>query len=535
MVSEKAQGENLNGHVDREELLNKLIAQDPDRVETVTRKFAFDEDFVREVLGALLSRGDLMKHHHRLVKPDYFIDEAHQLIFRLARDHYDKYAGLPTKAYLMNSIKEELKGKEPAVVLYHTAELQVVLEYFKDIDLPVPVDEKLREFEETQEAHVGVMKIVAALKKGMSSADLDTLISGIVERRQAIRNAHLEDTRLCTLDELFEETEDEYHWLVTDRIPAGKLGLVAGPAKKGKTTSVLHTAIDVIFDGEALGQKAEPFHILYLDFENDTSYLKNVILEPAMKGRDWKELGRWLHVSNRQVRSEHLKLQPYVTAEYVSRLVGQYEGRVLVLIDSLRRAFGRTPGLKSNWEWDASIINSLLDPLGEFCHTSGHSTWVIHHHNNDGRASGSTDLIAVPDVIWDFGVVGDSTERVVKIGGRMPYIEPLHLSFEDGKYKYLGAGKDGANAKRENKAVAIMTRIVSRLAAGPLSVAEMTHDGIAGRDALYAACRVLKEQSVVADDKKKLHLAADWMSQWKRYCSSLGVKDSTPGVVQVEA
>ena len=146
------------------------------------------------------------------------------------------------------------------------------------------------------------------------------------------------------------------------------------------------------------------------------------------------------------------------------------------------------------------------------------------------RAYTERDIEIIREYFWR--KQNDGNDNAVR--ALQGYIEPLHLSFEDGKYRYLGAGKDGATARQENKAVVVMAKIVSRLADGPLSGVEMIDAGIAGKHTLYAACRVLKDQGVIVESGKKHALSTDWMGQWQRYCSSLGVKDGTAGVDQVE-
>lgn len=518
---------------DYQATLEGLVAQDPDKLQDPEdRRFLVDDDGQREVLGCLMRDLALVRKWSQFILPMHFVNEAHQVAYRCLTEFVAQHDTLPSKPQMRHAINKALGDRDS---LYYEGEFSTVWEYFRDTATTGSIDRMLYRFVDDGMMITGMYKVNDARMKGVAPEEMDWLVEELLlKNRRGLRQGS-SDNRLCTLDELFLETEQEYKWLVPNRIPAGKLMLVAGPGKKGKTTSLIHSFVDVVFNGKTLGEDAQPFNILYLDYENDTAYLKNIILGPVMQGRDWQELGKWLHISNRQVKTDHLKLQPHVTAEYLKELTGRYEGPVLVLVDSLRRAFGRTPGLKDNWEWSASVISGLLDPLSELAHKTGHTIAVIHHYNNDGRASGSTDLIAAPDVIWDFEVVRngsgqETNDRRIKISGRLPYIEPLLLTFENNVYRYLGAGKEAVAAKKEETTFTLMEKVVTALEAGPKSGAALTDKlAVTNKNDVYKCLNILSDRGVVKKGTKEHHLAADYMDAWRKLLISCGYRDGTPG------
>lgn len=510
--------------------IDELTAMNPDS-QAPQHRFVWPNERIREVLGAMLTDPSLTPCLS-FIKPDHFVDDSHKLIYRRLVAHVEQYKVLPTRAWLDAELNRELKERDEAVRLHYRGELSTIFEYYQNHPCVEAIRDSLQDFAIAHGTLGTLHKLADTVQKGKATHDVVTdLFRSQIDEIQRIKSAGTGANNACSLDELFSETETEYKWLVPNRIPAGKLMLIAGPSKRGKTTAVVQSYIELLYSGTMLGHSGEPFPFVYLDFENDTPYVKSMIIEPAMKGRDWTLLKEWFRMSNRQVTSTQRKLPEYITADYLRSLLAQYDRPTFVLIDSLRRAFGRTPGLKDNWEWSASAISSLLDPLGELSHLSGHTLSVIHHHNNDGRASGSTDLIAAPDVILDFQVVKsqsglETNDRRIKLSGRLPASSPLLLTFEDGVYRYLGEGDEGASVKDEELSVAMMTRMVALVdEKGPLSGTEMIEAlRPKNKNQLYKCANILKDQDVFCYQKKKYQLTPDYTSAWRKFQVKLGIK-----------
>ncbi|QEG27087.1 hypothetical protein GobsT_18400 [Gemmata obscuriglobus] len=529
---------------EKRKLIEELAKQDPDR-QPLDITITGTESFLREILGTLLTETDLAVKYHDKLTTEHWVAEHHKLIFKTLARHVEKYKKLPTKAYLENVLTQELDGKDEAVKLWHLGELNTLLEYHTDHPVPEQIDDHLRHFVFEQQSKVDLLRFMDARNnKKVSYEEQTQFLKTMIENRE--RNlAGSEDADLCDLDTFFAETSSEYKYLVPRRIPQGKLMVIPGPAKKGKTTCIIQSFIDLVYTGSFWGEAADPFPFYYVDYENDTAYLKHCILNPVMEGRDWTDLKKWFRVSNRQVDNKAYKLPPHVTTDFLDQIAKRMTQPGFFLIDSLRRSFGRKPGLKSNWEWDANCISGLLDPFSEWSHKTGHTVGFIHHANHEGRASGSTDILAVPDVLIDFEVVKapgtgqDTTQRRVKIGGRIDHTPPHTLEFDDGVYRYLGAGEDAAAALSEENLANAMAHVVRHLeSSGPESGAAMLRSFKADKlnlssAKLYDALRALEAEKIVENDakKKKYGLVTGYADLWGPFKAKLGLKATnwTPG------
>jgi hypothetical protein len=334
---------------------------------------------------------------------------------------------------------------------------------------------------------------------------------------------------LCDLDQFFALTDCEYRYFVPKRLPQGKLVVAPGPAKSGKTTCLLQSHADLVYTGQWWGEKADPFPLFYLDYENDSAYVRRCILDPVMRGRDWGELKKWLKVSNRQVDDPRFKLPEYITTAHLDRLAPDQPA--VFLIDSLRRAVGRTPGLKGDWEWSAATMNGILDPFSEWCHKSGHTVIFIHHTNHAGRSSGSTDIIAVPDVFAEFSKIllpnGDDTgRRKVSLTGRIDYTPPHVLDFPDGVYRYLGDSEQAKQQTEEETLAETLLKIVTHLQTGNYSGVELV--GMmpgSGKANVYAGLNKLMDEDIVVKAGKKRALADGYSKDWHKLKTDLGIRE----------
>lgn len=139
-----------------------MIALDPDREEN--NKYGWDEEYQRLVLGMLLTDRYFLIQSLTLVKPNYFVNEAHILICKILFDHFDKYKTHPSKVVIIQEIGERLAGKDEATRLYHVGELNTVFEYYRDgLDSREAFLDKIVTFAKAQATKVAVQKTMKAI------------------------------------------------------------------------------------------------------------------------------------------------------------------------------------------------------------------------------------------------------------------------------------------------------------------------------------------------------------------------------------
>jgi replicative DNA helicase len=188
---------------EKEEILAKLIASDPD-VE-VNNQYRWDEDYQRLVIGMLLTDRYFLVQSLDLVKPNYFVNEAHQLICRILFDHFDEYKVVPSKPVLVQEVRDRLAGKDGAVVLYYLGELATVYDYYREgLDSREAYLDKIVTFAKTQATKVAIHKTLGLIKK---QPDTDETWSSIGE---LWRDALSVDKNFDIGLDYFKDLEDRY-------------------------------------------------------------------------------------------------------------------------------------------------------------------------------------------------------------------------------------------------------------------------------------------------------------------------------------
>jgi hypothetical protein len=138
-------------------------------------------------------------------------------------------------------------------------------------------------------------------------------------------------------------------------------------------------------------------------------------------------------------------LPPYLTLDYLNKIIKPYSQPGVIVADTIRGCFGAMPKLPPRWEDDHSTIGNLLRPLTSWCHKTGWTLNFIHHTNKAGILSGSTEIMAAVDSVWEFERIKDARDGkkdtngvIVRTKGRMPAQEPFYLDYDGKRYRYLG-------------------------------------------------------------------------------------------------
>lgn len=147
---------------EQQAILDSLV--DPDEPEPV--KYADDKPIQQEILCLMIRDKYFMDQSYGLIKPEYFVDKAHQMICRIVNDFFDnnKRKLLPTKYHLINELKTRLKDN-PAIG-YYTAELQAVIEsYEPELSPRDSLLAKISEFAKHQGIRSAIGKVIDLVQK----------------------------------------------------------------------------------------------------------------------------------------------------------------------------------------------------------------------------------------------------------------------------------------------------------------------------------------------------------------------------------
>lgn len=92
-------------------------------------QYNWDDEFQRYVISLILLDRQFMLQAMDLVKPRYFTNRAHQMACSIAFDHFKRFAILPEKVFLVQEMKDKLRGNK--ALPYYLGEVNVVFDYYK--------------------------------------------------------------------------------------------------------------------------------------------------------------------------------------------------------------------------------------------------------------------------------------------------------------------------------------------------------------------------------------------------------------------
>lgn len=93
-------------------------------------RFSWDDNFQRRLLALLLADTYFLIQAQSLIKPEYFTNESHVIACKCLFELFAKYKSLPEKFILLQFVKEEIKGRDDAIKMAFTAEVESVYDFY---------------------------------------------------------------------------------------------------------------------------------------------------------------------------------------------------------------------------------------------------------------------------------------------------------------------------------------------------------------------------------------------------------------------
>jgi ABC-type dipeptide/oligopeptide/nickel transport system ATPase component len=113
--------------MEEEEIGQDLELINPDS--SVDFQYKWDEEFQRHVISLIILDRQFLLQAMDLVKPKYFTNRAHQMACTIVFDFFKKYSVLPDKVFLVQEIKDHLRGNKS--LPYYLGEINLVYDYFQ--------------------------------------------------------------------------------------------------------------------------------------------------------------------------------------------------------------------------------------------------------------------------------------------------------------------------------------------------------------------------------------------------------------------
>lgn len=142
-------------------LLQSLVNPDDPR----EKKYKWDIRYQQEILAMLITDKVFLIQSMQLIRPQYFIDKAHETICSILFDYFNKYGQLPPKFVVANEIRERFPEDDKKVLIY-TGELEALVGgYIAGLESREACLDKITEFAKEQSLRTALSTTLDLLEK----------------------------------------------------------------------------------------------------------------------------------------------------------------------------------------------------------------------------------------------------------------------------------------------------------------------------------------------------------------------------------
>ena len=300
--------------------------------------YDYDEEFQKKILGFLLRDEPFSRRTEGLINPRYFELESHRLLADIAVEHILKYKSPPGVLALGQRIKDRLAdkklSKEQAAEVVSLAK-EVFADTLEDRDYFVEMTSK---FAKKQALTAAIIKSATAIDKG----DFTNVEAWIREA------SLIGESDASGEYDFFERVDDraEYREMVLagkikpDGVPTGykdlddrlyhkgwgrkELSVIMGPAKAGKSMSLIGFAMNAVLSG---------YNVLFVSLEVACKIIADRF-DAAISQVDMNELQNKLKIASTKVKTVSgkagaLKIHDFpsgtFTPNQLRRLINRYD------------------------------------------------------------------------------------------------------------------------------------------------------------------------------------------------------------------
>jgi len=167
--------------------------------------YKWDKDFIREILSLMICDRQFLVEVRPIVKPVYFIEDAHRLICEILFSHFDKYHVMPTKVQLMHELRQIVSQQNDEYKSQVTQEFNILFNFYNPgLESREYYREKITNFAKIQALKVAFADCLSAIKKNPEGEETWTVVQEKLNHALAVD--HNFDMGL----DYFETTEERY-------------------------------------------------------------------------------------------------------------------------------------------------------------------------------------------------------------------------------------------------------------------------------------------------------------------------------------
>jgi replicative DNA helicase len=146
------------------------------------KKYKWDEEFQRTIVGLLLNDRWFATQCKDLIKPSYFLDERHQLACRILFEYVDQYKTIPTKTLVIQEVKNKVSHKDEQIVFEYAAETELIYKkYVPGLETRQYLLDQIVNFAKLMGLKTAFDKSLGLIKKDPSSDTTWTQIQSILK------------------------------------------------------------------------------------------------------------------------------------------------------------------------------------------------------------------------------------------------------------------------------------------------------------------------------------------------------------------
>lgn len=256
------------------DIMKSLVNPDDAR----EKKYRWDLRYQQEVLGMLLMDKVFLIQSMQLIRPEYFVDKAHEVICDILFRYFSRYNQLPAKFVIANEIRERYPDNDKRVLIY-TGELEALTaSYIPGLESRDACLDKITEFAKEMALRAAVSRTLDLLES--TDRERWTKIEDLFKKALLTdRNFDIGLDYFQTLDERYErmiaqmERKEVFtsgfdqidRGLTAGGICRGELAAYMGVSGAGKSLMLVKAAVQNLvnaYEVEATGKK-----ILYVSLE----------------------------------------------------------------------------------------------------------------------------------------------------------------------------------------------------------------------------------------------------------------------------
>jgi len=388
-------------------------------------KFDYTPEMQNQILNILWRHPDCLAQAANVLKPSYFPQELREKFCTLLFSYYKKYAGRPSKNWLVHQYRIGLPlsvEPKPKIIVFGAFLNTLEAAYEIELHERQSLLDLVQDFGRHQATRQYTLQLQCAATETKDPKRFDE----IAKLRSGFQMPTLvmPPTLSSTWGDLVKTAADQADdWLLPNWSEFGSVTLFSSLPKLGKSTIIAELIASSMVGRDFYGLPLHQAPILLVDPENKEKTLVKR-LTSAMGDDGEGKTGDWLFRLNafpKPLTGDYLRK----AIDDVKRATG--ESKVIVVLDTLRSCYA---GAIEN-ENDNSEMAKVIVPLKDLAAETNSCVILIHHNTKQADSyAGGTAILSSVDYWWNWQTERKNMTGTLTCWGRGDFTTPIALTFD---------------------------------------------------------------------------------------------------------